>query len=149
MALSPWKAGWRNWQEIFFSCFQYFLSNVVNTFYYIPHHQLSCGTPLYSIKHFSSIVCLHYSTSSVPYYFRPILRAFIMRHNKCFSNSMLLWLLSIYSSFISYFREYFWYLTLAQLLSLWWMPNSVSISRFWHCHEKRLIKTIQRIPHNL
>ena len=29
------------------------------------------------------------------------------------------------------------------------MNAKLSLQGFWHCHENRLIKTIQRIPHNL
>ena len=29
------------------------------------------------------------------------------------------------------------------------MNANLSQHRFWHCHENRLIKTIQAIPHNL
>ena len=29
------------------------------------------------------------------------------------------------------------------------MNANLSKQRFWHCHENRLIKTIQTIPHNL
>ena len=29
------------------------------------------------------------------------------------------------------------------------MNAKLSKQRFWHCHENRLIKTIQMIPHNL
>ena len=126
MALPSWNAGWRKLagdflspaSNIFVECRQHFLLYLTINFH-AAHHFIPSSTfqALYACT----------STSSVPYYFRPILRAFIMRHNKCFSHSMLLWLLSIYSSFISYFREYFWYFTVAQLANLWWMPKSVSI----------------------
>ena len=29
------------------------------------------------------------------------------------------------------------------------MNAKLSLQGFWHCHENRLIKTIQTIPHNL
>ena len=29
------------------------------------------------------------------------------------------------------------------------MNAKLSLHGFWHCHENRLIKTIQTIPHNL